>query len=107
MINGFAAKLLEQKAMPVTNIRIEGFTDRLGSTAYNEKLSLARAQTVASQLKSQNIRAQIDAVGMGERFPVSQGCVGEKATAELLQCLAPDRRVRIATKVAVEQTRIK
>jgi outer membrane protein OmpA-like peptidoglycan-associated protein len=106
VINGYAAKILAQQ-VPVTSIRVEGFTDRLGNPAYNERLSLARAKTVANQMRSQNVKVPIETIGMGERYPVTKNCVGSKATAQLLKCLAPDRRVRIASKVAVETTRVK
>ena len=56
---------------------------------------MERADAVAGYLKSQNIDVPIKTIGMGERDPVSKGCIGEKPTPELLECLAPDRRVKI------------
>ncbi|MBD3792523.1 MAG: OmpA family protein, partial [Campylobacterales bacterium] len=29
------------------------------------------------------------------RYPVTKGCTGDTPTAELIECLAPDRRVGI------------
>lgn len=93
MLNDLAKNLHEN--VSIKKLRIEGFTDRLGSSTANDRLSLSRAKAVAVYLNSQNIVIPIETIGMGERSPVSKGCVGEKMTSELLKCLAPDRRVRI------------
>ena len=42
---------------PETNILIEGHTDNVGNTAYNESLSQKRAETVGNYLKAANIAA--------------------------------------------------
>jgi len=54
----------------VGTLRIVGHTDSSGSAAYNERLSLLRAEEVKSHLASEcNIPAdQMEAVGMGKRF---------------------------------------
>lgn len=74
-----------------------GHTDRLGSSAYNQKLSERRAQAVKDYLVSKKIQAnRIDAQGKGETQPVTKlgDCRGAK-TAKLIACLQPDRRVDI------------
>lgn len=93
MLNDLVKNIHEN--VSVKKLRIEGYTDRLGSSTTNERISLSRANAVAAYFKSKNIVIPIETLGMGERFPVSKGCVGEKNTPELLKCLAPDRRVRI------------
>lgn len=93
MLDGLVKNLHEN--VTVKKLRIEGYTDRLGSSTTNERISLSRANAVATYFKSKNIVIPMETLGMGERFPVSKGCVGEKSTPELLKCLAPDRRVRI------------
>ena len=90
------AKNIHQN-ITVKKLRIEGFTDRLGSSAVNDRLSLSRAKAVATYLTTQNISLPIETLGWGERFPISKGCVGKKSTPKLVECLAPDRRVRIET----------
>lgn len=72
-----------------------GHTDRLGSEAYNDALSLARAQTVRQLLVQNGVdAARVRAEGRGERQPASQ-CAGTARTPELIACLQPDRRVEI------------
>ncbi|VVE45265.1 OmpA family protein [Pandoraea soli] len=78
-------------------IKVAGYTDRIGSEAYNQQLSLHRAQTVRDYFASRGIDARrIDAIGMGSANPVSAGCPDGRSTAAL-QCLAVDRRVTIET----------
>lgn len=78
-------------------ITVTGHTDRLGSSAYNQRLSERRAQTVKEYLVGQNVKAShIDVKGMGETQPVtaSNACAGKKS-AKVIACLQPDRRVDI------------
>ncbi|MEA9390681.1 porin OmpA [Acerihabitans sp. TG2] len=82
------------------SVTVLGFTDRIGSEQYNQKLSQARAQSVVSYLISKGIPAdKISARGMGESNPVTGAtCNNVKARAALITCLAPDRRVEIEVK---------
>ncbi|MGL6070171.1 porin OmpA [Craterilacuibacter sp.] len=81
-------------------INIAGYTDRIGSDAYNMKLSKARAATVADFLVNQGIPAGIiSAEGFGKADPVTGNqCDNVKPRAELIKCLQPDRRVIIRVK---------
>lgn len=81
----------------VDMIRLVGHTDRLGSEAYNQKLSEQRAETVKQYLQSRGVGAQIDARGVGESQPSGETaqCKGERATPALTLCLLPDRRVSV------------
>ena len=80
-------------------ISVEGNTDRLGSDAYNQKLSQARADAVKNYLVSAGgvDSSKISAVGRGETNPVTkpEDCKGNKATKALIACLQPDRRVDV------------
>lgn len=82
------------------NIVVYGYTDRIGSDAYNLKLSQDRAKTVSSFLTSKGLSAtRITAVGRGEADPVSPAsCNAIKAKKDLIVCLAPDRRVSVEVK---------
>lgn len=52
---------------PNTTIRVEGYTDSIGSNAYNERLSERRASSVANYLENLGVRgARIDTIGYGE-----------------------------------------
>jgi len=74
-----------------------GYTDRIGSEAYNKKLSVRRAEAVKSYLVSRGINPdQIFTDGKGKANPVTgDTCKGTRATRDLINCLAPDRRVEI------------
>lgn len=78
---------------------VEGHTDRLGTETYNRNLSMRRAQAVRTYLVAQGglDGARITATGRGESDPVTAAadCVGNKATAKLVSCLQPDRRVEV------------
>lgn len=88
-----AAKI---KAAPeIKAVIVTGHTDRIGSEAYNQKLSERRANQVKDYLAAQGVDAAIiEAVGKGESEPVVQ-CAGNKATKKLISCLQPNRRVEI------------
>jgi OOP family OmpA-OmpF porin len=72
-----------------------GYTDRIGSNAYNDKLSTRRALAVKAYLVSKGIEAnRIYTEGKGKRNPVTTGC-NQKNRKALISCLAPDRRVEV------------
>jgi len=90
------AAQIKSDLKPLHYILVTGHTDRLGSDAYNEALSLARAQTVRDLLIGTGIDGKlIRAMGMGERQPVVVNCQGEKASPALVECLKPNRRVEL------------
>jgi len=75
-------------------VKVIGHTDRLGSQAYNNALSLARANTVRSYLAQAGVPAQrIQVEGRGESEPKVQ--CAQARRADLIACLAPNRRVEI------------
>jgi OmpA-OmpF porin, OOP family len=72
-----------------------GHADRIGSDAYNMKLSVRRADSVKAYLVSKGIAAsRVYTEGKGERQPVKE-CKGDKKTKELIACLEPNRRVEM------------
>ncbi|WP_233117810.1 porin OmpA [Aggregatibacter actinomycetemcomitans] len=80
------------------NVQVAGYTDRIGSDAYNQKLSQRRAETVANYLVSKGVSQQaISATGYGKANPVTGNkCDTVKGRKALIACLADDRRVEIA-----------
>jgi outer membrane protein OmpA-like peptidoglycan-associated protein len=57
---------------PDTRVRIEGFTDSVGGTAYNQKLSLDRANSVRATLTSSGVDAgRIETLGSGVEKPLA------------------------------------
>ena len=95
-LDGFATELA---GTDFESITVEGHTDRIGSTAYNQKLSMERAEAVKAYLVSAGRVAadKVKAVGMGEGTPATKAedCKGNAKTAALVSCLQPDRRVEI------------
>jgi len=78
----------------MSNITISGYTDRLGSEAYNMKLSQRRADTVKAYLVSRGVAAnRLSAVARGEANPVVQ--CNDKNRIALIKCLEPNRRVEV------------
>ena len=100
-MDDFAAKLKNVKYDVIVAI---GYADRIGTDAYNQKLSVRRAEAVKDYLVKKNgIDAnRIYTDGKGEASPVTKdSCKGDKKTKALIDCLQPDRRVEV--EVAVTQ----
>lgn len=58
--------------LPDTHLAVVGHTDARGSEAYNDALSLARAENVTQRLVERGVRLeQMDYIGMGELQPVA------------------------------------
>ena len=80
-------------------ISVAGHTDRIGSPAYNQALSARRAEAVKSYLVDPAgiLSGKIAARGEGEAQPITKAgdCRGRNASATLIACLQPDRRVEV------------
>jgi OmpA-OmpF porin, OOP family len=74
-----------------------GYTDRIGSDTYNDRLSLRRAQSVKAYLVSKGIPAnKIYTEGKGKRNPVKADSeCRQKNRKALIECLTPNRRVEV------------
>jgi OOP family OmpA-OmpF porin len=91
----------KSKQVKLESITISGHTDRIGSDAYNQKLSEKRAATVKEYLVSKGIASSIIFTeGKGKTRPVS----GDKcknlgkdsgANKKLVECLGVDRRIEL------------
>lgn len=85
----------------VQNVVITGYTDRIGSPGYNQKLSERRAAEVKSYLVSKGVAAnRLSAQGKGEADPVVM--CSDKALPALIKCLEPNRRVEVE-RITVER----
>ena len=81
--------------MDVEVILATGYTDRLGSESYNQKLSEARAQAVKDYLGTKGVAADsVQTEGRGAAEAVAD-CADVKGKKELVECLAPNRRAVI------------
>ncbi len=86
------AEQLNGKETEIKEIKVSGFTDRLGSETYNLNLSKKRAEEVKKRLEIKGVKAPILAKGYGEAQQVKV-CNGSGQA--LKNCLAPNRRVEI------------
>jgi len=80
------------------HIHVVGYTDRIGSDAYNQRLSEQRAQAVKDYLvQTRGMDAsKIIADGKGKANPITKpGECGEKRSPATIACLQPDRRVEL------------
>lgn len=89
-------RMISETYATVSSIKVIGHTDRLGAEAANLKLSTERANTVRSYLISRGVSSElITTGGMGESQPVVSSCSDALKRAQLIDCLAPNRRVTI------------
>jgi outer membrane protein OmpA-like peptidoglycan-associated protein len=86
-------------------IHVTGYTDRIGSEAYNQHLSELRAEAVKHYLaQTPGIdAAKIIAEGKGKSNPITKpGECGEKRSAATIACLQPDRRVELEVSATAQ-----
>ena len=84
----------DNPTLVMRRIKVSGHTDNMGKEDDNRKLSLRRAEAVRKYLLSQDGNFRIEVAGLGETQPLVQ-CDARKPRAELIRCLAPNRRVEI------------
>jgi OOP family OmpA-OmpF porin len=91
--------ILSLQRVDIEAIEVTGHTDRLGRKAYNDKLSLRRAEAVKSYLVQMGgiSASKINTTGMGSTRPetLSSECQGSQASRALITCLRADRRVEV------------
>ena len=95
-------KKLDEVALKAEGLVLEvviavGHADRIGSAAYNQKLSEKRAAAVKDYMVKKGIPAnRVYTEGKGSKQPVTKPgqCKGPKS-AKVIACLQPDRRVDI------------
>jgi OOP family OmpA-OmpF porin len=93
-LDNFVSKLRDISPETIMTV---GHADRLGSDAYNQRLSEQRVATVKNYMVSKGVDpSRVFAQGKGETEPVTKAgdCTGPK-NAKLIACLQPDRRVDI------------
>lgn len=76
-------------------IRVHGYTDIMGSFAYNERLSAIRANTVKQLLVQQGIDANQIQFEAKNKTDAYKKCDGVNKKIQLVECSAPNRRVNI------------
>lgn len=87
------------KGTQFETITVIGYSDRIGNPAYNQKLSMRRAEAVREYLVDVLgiATGKIQAKGMDGSDPVTKPseCPGQTRSPKLIACLQPDRRVEV------------
>ncbi len=101
LLNKSAKQRIEHEVLPklakcnaLESITITGHTDILGSRHLNQAFSEKRAASVADHLKAHGVTTAIKIIGAGEKLAI-KACGEKLKRAELLACLATNRRVLI------------
>jgi OOP family OmpA-OmpF porin len=84
-----------------STVTVVGHTDRIGSAAYNLKLSQHRAQAAADFLNAKSgFKSKFAVSGVGSSQPSGETvlCTGMRNFERFKSCLAPDRRVVISVR---------
>jgi OOP family OmpA-OmpF porin len=84
----------DNPTLVLSPLLVTGHTDNMGKEDDNRKLSLRRAEAVRDYLISRDRNFRIKVAGLGETKPLVK-CDEKKPRAELIRCLAPNRRVEI------------
>jgi outer membrane protein OmpA-like peptidoglycan-associated protein len=85
----------------VGQVTITGYTDRLGSEAYNLELSQRRADAVKQYLVGEGVAPErLNSIGRGEADAVVECDDADRAA--LIRCLEPNRRVEVE-RITVER----
>ena len=90
----------QMKGVSVEVVIAIGHADRLGGDAYNQRLSVRRADAVKAYLTSKGTEQnRVYTEGKGKKQPVSgdkcKAMGNDRKNAKLIDCLQPDRRVEI------------
>ena len=88
----------------IESVRITGYTDRIGSKAYNLALSKKRAEAVEAHFREKtDLPASKFAVeGLGAADPI-EACEQVRGAA-LIECLGPNRRVEVEIRAVRTDT---
>ncbi|MEN9784443.1 MAG: hypothetical protein RJA24_1786 [Pseudomonadota bacterium] len=85
-------------AVAIGAVIVTGHTDRIGSMKYNMKLSEKRAITVKDYIVSKGIDQKVifwEGKGPKQPIPVTKFCDNKMKRKQLIECLAPNRRVTV------------
>ncbi len=84
----------DNPTLVMRRIKVSGHTDNMGKEDYNRKLSQRRAEAVRKYLIALDGNFRVEVAGLGETKPLVK-CDAGKPRAQLIRCLAPNRRVEI------------
>jgi OOP family OmpA-OmpF porin len=87
-----------REAVQVSAVVVTGHTDRIGSLKYNMGLSERRAVVVKDYLVSAGIDQKLifwEGKAFKQPIPVTKFCDNKMKRKQLIECLAPNRRVTV------------
>jgi OOP family OmpA-OmpF porin len=90
--------LADLKPVTLGAVIITGHTDRLGSLKYNQRLSERRAVVVKDYVVSKGIDPKLifwEGKAFKQPIPVTKFCDNKMKRKQLIECLAPNRRVTV------------
>lgn len=93
-----ANKRRKRGPVKVGAVVVTGHTDRLGSLKYNQKLSERRAVVVKDYLIGKGVDQKLifwEGKAYKQPIPVTKFCDNKMKRKELIECLAPNRRVTV------------
>lgn len=95
---GKANKRKKRGPVKIGAVVVTGHTDRIGGLAYNQKLSERRAVVVKDYLISKGVDQKLifwEGKAYKQPVPVTKFCDNKMKRKQLIECLAPNRRVTV------------
>src|SRR5687767_2132982 len=90
--------MADLKPVTLGAIIVTGHTDRIGSLKYNQRLSERRAVVVKDYVTSKGIDPKLifwEGKAFKQPIPVTKFCSNKMKRKQLIECLAPNRRVTV------------
>jgi OOP family OmpA-OmpF porin len=90
--------LADLKPVTLGAVIVTGHTDRIGSLRYNQRLSERRAVVVKDYVTSKGVDPKLifwEGKAFKQPIPVTKFCSNKMKRKQLIECLAPNRRVTV------------
>ncbi len=90
--------MADLKPVTLGAIIVTGHTDRIGSLRYNQRLSERRAVVVKDYVVSKGVDPKLifwEGKAFNQPIPVTKFCSNKMKRKQLIECLAPNRRVTV------------
>jgi OmpA-OmpF porin, OOP family len=97
-LDGLMKATKARSAVQFGAVIVTGHTDRIGSLAYNMKLSERRAVVVKDYIVAKGIDQKLifwEGKAFKQPIPVTKFCDNRMKRKQLIECLAPNRRVTV------------
>jgi OOP family OmpA-OmpF porin len=90
--------MADLKPVTLGALIVTGHTDRIGSLRYNQRLSERRAVVVKDYIVNKGVDPKLifwEGKGPKQPIPVTKFCSNKMKRKQLIECLAPNRRVTV------------